>query len=87
MRYALLHACGETRRGASTIHAAGSGLSADRGNSMRNDDAARSLVVRLLDFLFYVELTEFYYYYRYRNYIATPEPGMFAAARCRPQIV
>jgi hypothetical protein len=54
---------------------------------MRNDDAARSLVVRLLDFLFYVELTEFYYYYRYRNYIATPEPGMFAAARCRPQIV
>ena len=54
MRFALLHACGVTRTGANTIRAAGSGFSADRRNSIRNNDAARSLVVRLLDFKFYV---------------------------------
>ncbi len=86
MRKALLHACGGTRRGANTIHAAGSGLGAGGGNSIRNDDAARSLLVRLLDCKFYVLQTDFVRF-RFRKYFATPEPGMFAAARCRPQIV
>ena len=54
MRYALLHACGETHWGALTIHAAGSGIGAGKGHSIRNNDVARRLVVRLLDFKLYV---------------------------------